>query len=82
LQDAHPDRKSRKLEIVEKVKMTIKSPLKPVVERTLAPSMGKKHNAKTMMEKAIMGANLKTVRLASFGSMSSFVSSLMRSASG
>jgi hypothetical protein len=82
LHDAQPERNNRKLAIVENVKITIKSPLNPIVESTLAPSIGKKHIAKTIIVKAIRGANLKTIFLASLGSMSSFVNSFMKSANG
>ena len=58
---------SKKLAIVTNAKIMIKSPLKPLVGKTLAPSMGKKHIAKTMIVKATRGANLKMVFLASRG---------------
>ena len=82
LHDAHPARNSKKLATVANAKITIKSPLKPEVEKTLVPSTGRKQKAKTIIVKATRGANLKIVFLASLGSISSFVNSLMKSARG
>ena len=68
--------------MVAKTKIIIKSPANPPDERTLAPSIGKKHRAKIMILNAKSGAYLKTIFLAPRGSMSSLVKSLIKSASG
>jgi hypothetical protein len=73
---------NRKFAIVAKTNITIKSPLKPPDDKTLAPSIGKKHIANTMMLNATSGANLKTAFFTPLGSMSSLVNSLMKSARG
>ena len=82
MHDAQPARNSKKLATVANAKIMIKSPLKPLADKTLAPSMGIKHNAKTIIVKATRGANLKIVFLAALGVMSSLVNSLMKSARG
>ena len=86
LHDAQPAKNNKKFATVAKAKIIIKSPLNPPIEpstvRTLAPSIGRKHNAKIIIVNATRGANLKIVFLASLGVISSFVKSLMKSAKG